>query len=381
MNVSAQDELPLAGTVELDINLNAIAEFFSAVANETEEDAAIEVASRRLLEAPDLFSSVRQFLGISDKRAYLDLSYLASRTPHPTADTSLCGCLPWTLSKHPTEFFESLLAGSRGGGVKITTARLIARYLLTHGVFASASSFAGMTPAVMGMVYTRLIAPKEYQQKAAKRRGHGCEAALARVLTGLGVDLVPADKAINPMGTRDPNLDPRTMTVVDRKAGETFSFDLLVIQGKDVRVAVQSLIHTSDPGQYGVNKSDETVTIARDFAAWRSANQNGHVELWGLLDGVGFSENKPQTINKLLRHFDEFIQLRTLYKAGLRLHQLGLTHVEAIRFSKFYNSEMLSSIRQRYVPEDVRVLNDEDPTGSSAALPAGEATLYIPGRR
>lgn len=31
----------------------------------------------------------------------------------------------------------------------------------------------------------------------------------------------------------------------------------------DIRALVQSLIHTSDPGQYGVNKSDETVDIKK----------------------------------------------------------------------------------------------------------------------
>ena len=34
-------------------------------------------------------------------------------------------------------------------------------------------------------------------------------------------------------------------------------FDLLILKTNSVKVAIQSLIHTSDPGQYGVDKSNE----------------------------------------------------------------------------------------------------------------------------
>ncbi len=358
-NVSPQDDLPLAGQVDLDIDLKSVSEFFLRLSAATDESSAKRIILENLVSNPLIFSYGRQFLGLSDKRAYLDLSYLASRTPHPTQPTSLSGCHPWTLTRHPMAFFLRLLSGSQGKQVQIATADMIATYLIQQGLYQAAQGFSGMSQALMELVYTRLIAPKEYQQKAAKRRGHGCEAALATVLEKSGVDILPQNKATNPMGASDPHLNLETMTVSDRQAGTTHAFDMLILSRGRVRVAIQSLIHTSDPGQYGVDKSNETVAIAQKIRKWNIEHKSKMpVELWGLLDGVGFSENKSDTINKLLREFDYFIQLRTLYKAPLRLHLLGLMTVKGIRFSEYYDTEDISAIRERYIPNDVEVIAD-----------------------
>ena len=67
------------------------------------------------------------------------------------------------------------------------------------------------------------------------------------------------------------------------------------------------MIHTSDPGQYGVNKSDETVDIYRRIGAYNAeVAQEQKVYLLGSVDGVGFSENPNGTIVKMLDAFDDF---------------------------------------------------------------------------
>jgi hypothetical protein len=258
----------LAGQVELDIDLKSLATFFLKLSGEASADSAIGAVAASLIDSAQIFEHARQFLGLSDKRAYLDLSYLASRTVHPKKDTSLCGCQPWTLKRHPMEFFLSLLRGSHGKEVQIASAEMIATYLVEHGLYEAAKGFSGMSESLMKLVYTQLIIPKEYQQKAAKRRGHGSEAALATVLVHCGVRIIPENKATNPMGASDPHLNLDTMELSDRQVGVTHAFDMLILDKTRVSVAIQSLIHTSDPGQYGVDKSNETVLIAEKGRSW-----------------------------------------------------------------------------------------------------------------
>ncbi|MCD6296613.1 MAG: hypothetical protein J7M30_05615 [Deltaproteobacteria bacterium] len=379
-NVSPQDELPLAGQIDLNIDLQSISEFFIKLSGADDEFMAKKIISDVLLDNPLIFNHSRQFLGLSDKRAYLDLSYIASRTKHPTQATSLSGCHPWTLTRHPMAFFLRLLSGSKGKQVQIAAADMIASYLIRQGLFNAASGFSGMAADLMELVYTRLIAPKEFQQRAAKRRGHGCEAALASVLEQCGVDLIPEHKAENPMGANDPHLNLETMTVCAREVGVTHAFDMIIQSDSRVFVAIQSLIHTSDPGQYGVDKSNETVQIKEKIQHWNQHQHqhNATVELWGLVDGVGFSENKPDTINKLLKQFDHFIQIRTLYKAPLRLHLLGQITVRGIQFTDYYDKEDVSSIKKLYVPNDINVINaGEKIPNDWTPIQCGEAQIFL----
>lgn len=376
-NVMPQAAMPVAGEIENDFDVNRVAAFLAAAAKDTKTDFGTQVKAV-LLKDPSIFHDLRQLLGISDKRAYLELSYLTSRVPHPTAGTGICGCQPWNMARHPLEFFLRLLAPSGSQQVREASAEVLTVYLLREGLSDAAKGFAGLTPTQLTVIYETLVVPRENQQKAAKRRGHGCEGALATVLHLCGAKIVPDDKHTNAIGAKDPNLDRRTLKVVPKKQGDTYSFDMLVLDGADVRVGIQSLIHTSDPGQYGVNKSDETVAIAKHFKSANASFRKGSpIELWGLVDGVGFSENKPDTINKMIHHFDCFVQLNTLYKAPLRLHQLGLCDVRAIRFSDEYSASDIDAICSKYVAKGIDVLAKKDKAdGAWKEIAAGRAIVY-----
>lgn len=376
-NVSPQELLPIAGEIELDIDLNVVAELFSSLSTLTREEDAHNLLFNELIKYPTLFSYIRQFLGISDKRAYLDLSYIASRTKHPSKSCSLTGCHPWTLSRHPMAFFLRLLDGSQGRDVQIVCAEMISEYLLKQGLYITAKGFSNVNTEIMELIYTRLIVPKEYQQKAAKRRGHGCEAALASVIQKCGVDIIPEDKATNPMGSNDPHINITTMSFSQRVPNVTHAFDLIIKNtDNSPRILIQSLIHTSDPGQFGVDKSNETVSIANEIRKWNESNHS-NIELWALLDGVGYSENKPDTINKMLGKVDYFIQLKTLYKAPLRLHKLGFIRIKAIRFTDYYDKEDIVSIKDKYIENNIQILSADEPFSSERIVRAGEAILYI----
>lgn len=377
-NVRAQSDMPIAGSIQSDFRAVDVAAFIKAVSGPADAGLRDRVA-RNLLVGPHLFHDLRQLLGVPDKRAYLELSYLASRIPHPSAPTGICGCQPWNMARHPLDFFVGLLAQTSPAEVRRSAAEAMTDYLLREGLAEAAQWLSDLTSGQLAAIYRSLVMPRETQQKAAKRRGHGCEGELARVLYACGVEVLPENKHTNPMGAKDPNLDKRTLGVARKKTGETFSFDMIVLDHGDPRVAIQCLIHTSDPGQYGVNKSNETVEVASHFRkANRTRPKGKSIELWGLVDGAGFSENKPDTINKMLYQFDCFVQLNTLYKAPLRLHVLGLCEVKAVRFLGEYTPQDIEAISDKYVPEGVIVLSEQDAANRTwVEVAAGRAVVYL----
>ena len=229
-------------------------------------------------------------------------------------------------------------------------------------------------------IFRKLIAPKEIQQKQAKYRGHGAEQLFAKSLHEAGALIYPEKKHLLPMAERDPNVDLTTMTIVSHKvaAEDIHSFDL-VIKGADggIRALGQSLIHTSDPGQYGVNKSDETVIIKRQIDQYNKRHPEKPVCLIGNVDGVGFSENPTGTIEKMLGAFDSFAQVNTMFKAGLYMQQLGLT--SGIRYiildDDFFSAEAKEHFDHRYIKPAGVELRDELPDSYQKCVRAGRATL------
>lgn len=143
-------------------------------------------------------------------------------------------------------------------------------------------------------IVDNLLLPKEIQQEETKKRGHGAEQALAIVLHKLGVSFIPDRRHINPMSQDDQNVDKVTFELAQRDEEKTWSMDLIITQDEVLRVFVQGLIHSSDPGQYGVNKSGETVLVKTGLTK-HNETLTEKKELWGLVDGVGFIENPENT--------------------------------------------------------------------------------------
>ena len=378
-HVMRREHMPLAGTIDLGFDLEGIRTVLAEVCGGPEADCAVKLASA-LVDNPGIFEDLRKLIGISNKEAYLELSYLASRTPRPGGTRGICGCYPWEMGRHTLSVFVNMLGENKPESLRGTAAKMLAGYLCSRQFYKVALGFSAMPDEGLRLVFENLISPREVLQKSAKRRGHGCEAELARVLVECGATLIPEEKHTNPMGTSDPHLDLETFELTERDPDSTFSFDILVMKERQVRIAIQSLIHTSDPGQYGVNKSNDTVAIKDQVHATnRRLRPEAPLELWGLLDGVGFSENKEETLNKMLRAFDYFLQLNTLYKGPLRLHSLGLCRVVAIRFADNYSESDIEAMRNKYVPRDVRVVGTSDAAPpNTTPVPAGMATLFVP---
>jgi hypothetical protein len=66
----------------------------------------------------------------------------------------------------------------------------------------------------------------------------------------------------------------------------------------------------------------------------------------------------------MLTEFDCFIQLKSLYKAALQLHKLGLVQLKAIRFDmRFYTESEAIAMFDKYGSADILcITNDYIPT-------------------
>ena len=367
-HVSPQHGLPIASGATTPANLDRVSGFLTTLEQAIECGLKAHVAAH-LVADPESLKGMRLLSGLSDKRLYLDLSYRLSRVERADGLSSICGCDPHDLTRHSTAFFINLLKTS---SVRDQLADELADYLTTAGLERLAIALIALEPQQRQDLVMNFVASKEAQQSEAKRRGHGAEAALAVLLEDLGVTFVPFDKATNPMGAHDPNFNAAEWELCDREVGATYSADLAITTGDGTLIAcVQGLIHSSDPGQFGVDKSNQTVEIRQIL------DGTGNGQLWGLLDGVGYSENKSGTINKLLQACHVFGQINSLYKFGLACHEAKLVEVKAISFNAGYSAKALAGMSNRYVPGDVEIIQTPSERPELVPVGAGWATLLL----
>lgn len=374
-HVSNQDEIPIFGKIEKSIDgkrLYDIAKDFPDA--DTERVAYLK---EQIMSDVTLVDTLRTIVGITDKRMYLELSYLFNKyRKEASSDQNILGESVYSLKKHLVSYFERLI--SKRSEKSDVSLSIITDYLEQRGVSAILSMMKKMSEDEVNAIVHYLLLPKEIQQEETKRRGHGAEKELADLLHSLGVHYLPEDKHENPMGSNDPNVDKKSFELAERDEKTTWSMDLIVKKGDALKVLIQGLVHTSDPGQYGVNKSGETVLVKDGINKHNKKVGSGEtIELWGLVDGVGFIENPNNTIFKMLKHFDFFVQLKSLYKVGLKLHTLGMVKVKAIRFDmSFYTEKEANDMFALYGSEDIMKITDGTmPEGRE--IKAGKAWLYV----
>jgi hypothetical protein len=375
-NVSNQDEIPIAGETKKTIDVNLLNSFLHSFPEDKKDQS--DYLKKGIRNNPELIDVLRTLVGISDKRMYLELSFVFSKRLMKGSDVSLSGDTLYNLNKHPLKFFKSRIS-SGDRETSLNSAELISNYLIDRDLLRVLNSLTQISASGLNVIIDKLIITKEIQQEQAKRRGHGAEFELAKHLHKLGCKFIPEDRYLKPMGTRDPNVGRKDFQIAKKEKGKTWSFDLIITDDENNhRIFIQGLIHTSDPGQYGVNKSDETVSIKDTLDKYNKEN-NDNKELWGLVDGVGFCENKKDTINKMLYEFDNFIQLKSLYKAGLRLHKLRLVNIKGIRFDNtFYNLDDITALFKKYGSEDIKlIITKEEGLTLGREIEAGKAWLYV----
>lgn len=373
--VAPQNDIPLYRGEALDNRVvTGLLAFLNYYRNNIQNTFS-ESIQKALLHNPDFINDIRLLLGISDKRFYLDMTYLAHIST-TTNGERLVAEKREDLVKHSTAWF----AGRLSHQGKEEWAKLISEYFVSNDLEQILNAFLSLSEDLVKEIFNNLIAPKEIQQKQAKYRGHGAEQLVAKSFHEAGAIIYPERKHLTPMAERDPNVNLATMEIVSHEAAAAgvHSFDLIIKDTDgDIRALVQSLIHTSDPGQYGVNKSDETVDIKEMIDKYNERYPTKPVYLIGSVDGVGFSENPNGTIAKMLGVFDSFVQINTMFKVGLYMQQLGLS--SGIRYimldDDYFSAEAKEYFNQQYIePANVKLIN-ELPCDFKKCIGAGRALL------
>ena len=375
-HVADQVDIPIAGTVDKSIDLDLLEEV--ALSTPKSQKDILSYINALILEKPDSIDMLRTLIGVSEKRMYLELSYAYSKAKYSSSDkVNILGYSVYELNKKSLLYFKRTLT-SKDKKLSKKSSQIISTYLVERGLHKVLRAIKKIDRDELETLVDKLILTKEVQQAEAKRRGHGAEHMLSLLINGVGLQMLPSGRHINPMGSKDPNVDREKFEVSPKIKNRSWSFDLILQSPRGENFAfVQSLIHTSDPGQYGVNKSDETVSIKTGL---NQANRKYGTkkELWGLVDGVGFCENKKDTIDKMLVEFDCFIQIKTLYKAALKLHKLGYIKIKAISFdSTFYNTKESDEMYDKYCASDIKNLNSQKPNSAWTPIAAGMATLFL----
>lgn len=371
-HVSNQNEIPIFGHAEKSIDSQLLYDIAQQMpGNDDDLDTLKQIISMD----PDAIDTLRTIVGVTDKRMYLELSYIFNKhRQDKMSDTNILGESVYSLRKHSVGYFKTLIGNQTTKGKEVLN--VVAKYLKDKGVMSILHVLNKMELDEVSSLVDYLLLPKEIQQEETKKRGHGAEQALALLLHNLGVSFIPDRRHINPMSQDDPNVDKITFVSAPKNKKKTWSMDLIITHEQQFRVFIQSLIHSSDPGQYGVNKSDESMYVKEGL---NLLNKNVPVrkELWGLVDGVGFVENPEDTVFKMLQQFDTFIQLKSLYKAGLKLHKLGIIKVKAIRFDmSFYSNKEADEMFEIYGSNDIiKITDNRIPEGKE--VPAGKAWIYI----
>ena len=226
------------------------------VALNTIQETFSESIQKALLHNPNFINDIRLLLGISDKRFYLDMTYLAHISTTANGER-LVAEKREDLIKHSTAWFAGRL--SRQG--KEEWAKLISEYFVSNDLEQILNAFLSLSEDLVKEIFNNLIAPKEIQQKQAKYRGHGAEQLVAQSFYDAGATIYPESKHLTPMAERDPNVNLSTMEIVSHEAAAAgiHSFDLIIKDADgDIRALVQSLIHTSDERYVGCGSISRT---------------------------------------------------------------------------------------------------------------------------
>ena len=111
-HVANQDEIPIFGIVDKDLDIPLLMQILKNLPVNKQE-AYIATIIEQNAEVIDF---LRTFVGISDKRMYLELSYLFAKTKYlPTDNANILGKSMYELDKHPLSYFKNLITGKEIG--------------------------------------------------------------------------------------------------------------------------------------------------------------------------------------------------------------------------------------------------------------------------
>lgn len=156
-HVSDQQEIPIFGQVERNIDIDLLREIVDGY---PDDDLKRDYIRQVLVNNPDSVDLLRAFVGVSDKRMYLELSYkFGKQKPTPESSTNILGYTLYDLQKHQIPFFKRLLTRDDQQGK--VAADIIADYLISKGLFSILNALKSLEFEQLPAFVDSLIAPKE----------------------------------------------------------------------------------------------------------------------------------------------------------------------------------------------------------------------------
>ncbi|NHN43514.1 hypothetical protein G9C85_17995 [Halorubellus sp. JP-L1] len=366
-----QDPTFLAGqSMHSSINFQPLEELIESIFGNggqttfADESSAVDNMRRALVNDPEPLDTLRLLVGRTKTKLSIDLSLSFRGTESPAGDPSLCGCSMDGFTRHQYSYFKNFLSGNRRSNSEVQKAgETIANYFANIGVIDVLGDFASMSTSARQNIIEEAIVPHDGRQSRAKRQGHGAEAEIARVIEAIGANIRPANKVSHPM---EGDVD-----------FEDYSYDLLVDDDNgNTRAGLISLFHTSNPGQFGVDKTAKTANYLQSIESYNKTVSNGEdCELWSFCDGAGFAMNN-KALRNVLGSVDDWVQIKSVWKLALSLNRRDICNVEAIAFNQdFYSDDELDQLERSL--SSVDVVNEGRVDSSLREVEAGEAVLYV----
>ena len=127
-HVANQDEIPIYGDVDRSIDL----ELFTIYLQKIKKGDFLNQTKFYLKKNPELLDKLRTFAGISDKRLYLDLSYLFAKKIFKNKKNIFRKEL-YELDRHPVKYFKNILKSSNIEESNFSS-EIIANYLISKNI-------------------------------------------------------------------------------------------------------------------------------------------------------------------------------------------------------------------------------------------------------
>jgi hypothetical protein len=105
-HVANQDEIPIFGTVDKTLDIALLIEILDQLPAQNQANYVNQIIAKN----PNAIDLLRTFIAVSDKRMYLELSYLFAKTKYNVTDaTNILGKSLYELDRHPLDFFKKLI--------------------------------------------------------------------------------------------------------------------------------------------------------------------------------------------------------------------------------------------------------------------------------
>lgn len=164
-HVSNQNEIPIFGHAEKSIDSGLL---YTIAQQLPGNDDDLETLKEIISLDPDAIDTLRTIVGVTDKRMYLELSYIFNKHRQTEkSDTNILGESVYLLKKHSVSYFKNLIRNQTPKGKGVLN--IVAKYLEDRGVLSILHVLNKMEADEVSSLVDYLLLPKEIQQEETKK--------------------------------------------------------------------------------------------------------------------------------------------------------------------------------------------------------------------